>query len=470
MTSPDFPRLPTQDADVIVVGSGPGGATVARELARAGRRVILLERGQDHRGALYYGTYLGALLYTDRAAFLYTQEGVNIVRPLMAGGATSMYCGCSARPPDWFHDYGVDLDADADTAERELGIQPLALELRGRASTRLADAAADLGQVWEPTPKFMDPTRARRFDCGAHCMLGCRCGAKWNAAEWIDEAVQHGAHFITGALVESLVIEDGHIGGVTGRVGHTAFRLRAPLVVLAAGGLGTPRILQQAGFADAGRGLAIDATSMVYGQIRTQGESQGHEPPMTWFYEDLEHGYMLSTLIDPWLMYPIITALKGPRYTLTWPRWGRTLGVMIKLMDEVHGAARLGQRLSKPLTERDRARQAHAEQTARAILRRAGADERTFFTTPLRGTHPSATVRIGEMLDADLQTHVQGLYVCDASVFPRALARPTVLTIIALGKRLARHLAPHPCSSPTLGRGEQPISPLPPIVGEGDGG
>jgi choline dehydrogenase-like flavoprotein len=32
------------------------------------------------------------------------------------------------------------------------------------------------------------------------------------------------------------------------------------------------------------------------------------------------------------------------------------------------------------------------------------------------------------------------LYVCDASVFPEALARPTVLTIIALGKRLARHL------------------------------
>jgi choline dehydrogenase-like flavoprotein len=50
-------------------------------------------------------------------------------------------------------------------------------------------------------------------------------------------------------------------------------------------------------------------------------------------------------------------------------------------------------------------------------------------------------VRIGEMLDRDLQTEVRGLYVCDASTFPEALARPTVLTILGLGKRLANHLS-----------------------------
>ena len=62
------------------------------------------------------------------------------------------------------------------------------------------------------------------------------------------------------------------------------------------------------------------------------------------------------------------------------------------------------------------------------------------FMTPLRGTHPSATVRVGVMLDEDLQTEVNGLYVCDASLFPEALDRPTVLTIIGLSKRLARQL------------------------------
>ena len=45
------------------------------------------------------------------------------------------------------------------------------------------------------------------------------------------------------------------------------------------------------------------------------------------------------------------------------------------------------------------------------------------------------------MLSRDLQTEIPGLYVCDASVFPEALDRPTVLTIVGLGKRLAWTLA-----------------------------
>jgi choline dehydrogenase-like flavoprotein len=44
------------------------------------------------------------------------------------------------------------------------------------------------------------------------------------------------------------------------------------------------------------------------------------------------------------------------------------------------------------------------------------------------------------MLDENLRTEVENLYVCDASCFPEALDRPTVLTIIGLGKRLGEHL------------------------------
>ena len=67
-------------------------------------------------------------------------------------------------------------------------------------------------------------------------------------------------------------------------------------------------------------------------------------------------------------------------------------------------------------------------------------DPDSIFVSRLRGTHPSATVRLGEMVDADLQTAVRNLYVCDASVFPEALGQPTVLTIISFGKRLSDHL------------------------------
>ena len=104
--------IPSQ-VDVIVAGSGPGGATVARDLALRGKKVLLLERGIDHRPRSYYGTYLGALLYSDRSSLLFTQEGLNIVRPLMVGGATSMYCGCAAPPPGWLKGkYGIDIDLE----------------------------------------------------------------------------------------------------------------------------------------------------------------------------------------------------------------------------------------------------------------------------------------------------------------------------------------------------------------------
>jgi choline dehydrogenase-like flavoprotein len=428
------------DADVIVVGSGPGGATLARELAGRGRSVLLLERGIDHRPRRYYGTYLGALIYADRRSLLFTEEGLNIIRPLMVGGATSMYCGCAAMPPEWLRTrYGINVEREAEEACDELAVAPLPAPLRGQASTRIAEAGQALGYRWEPQLKFMSPARARHFNCGAKCMLGCRCGAKWSAAEWVDDAVSQGAHLEMRARVDRVLIEGGHAAGVAGTLAGRPFTARAGRVVLAAGGIGSPRILQASGLADAGKGMTMDTTVMVYGITSERGI--GNEPPMTWSWADPAAPYMLSTLIDPWLLYPLITALKGARYPLYWPRWNNMLGVMIKLKDEISGGVFPDGKISKPLTAADRARLGEAEEICRQILLKAGAEPGSIFMTPLRGTHPSGTVRIDDMLGRDLQTTVPGLYVCDASVFPEALDRPTVLTIIGLAKGLARRLA-----------------------------
>ncbi len=432
----------TLQADVIVVGSGPGGATVARDLARGGKKVLLLERGQDHRPRSYYGTYLGAILYSDRGSLLFTQEGLNIVRPLMVGGATSMYCGCAAPPPAWLKGkYQVDIDTEVSETMEELEIEPLPAPLRGKASTHIAQAAQALGYDWEPQLKFMKPARAQKFDCGAKCMLGCRCHAKWSAAEYVDQAVAAGCDLRTGARVDRVCVEDGRVVGVEGRLNGNPFAAQAETVVLAAGGIGTPRILQSTNvpaLQQAGQGMTMDITVMVYGTIA--GEGIGKEPPMTWSWENLDEGYMLSTLIDPWLLYPLINVLKGPKYALTWPRWKNTLGVMIKLKDDISGGVFPNGKISKPMTDHDRPRMRAAEEVCRHILLEAGARPETIFTTPLRGTHPSGTVRIGTMVDENLQTEVHGLYACDASVFPEALARPTVLTIIGLSKRLAKNI------------------------------
>lgn len=430
----------TLKADVIVVGSGPGGATVARELAKAGKKVIILERGIDYRSKFYYGSYLGALIYSDKMSMLFTKEGLNIIRPLMVGGATSMFCGCAAPPPDWLKQkYKIDIDDEVNDTIRELDIKPLPEELRGKASTKIANAAKSLGYDWFPQPKFMKTSGTKSLDCGAKCMLGCRCGAKWNAAEYIDEAVESGAILYTGSYVKQLLFENRHVRGVKGKLNGKPFEAYAEKVVLAAGGIGTPRILQRSGLKDAGIGITMDTTVMLYGFTKEKGI--GNEPPMTWSWENPADGYMLSTLIDPWLLYPLVAIRKGLKPALRWHKWDKSLGVMIKLKDEISGGIFPDGKISKPLTKNDQEKLSEASKVCEKILIEAGARQSTIFMTPLRGTHPSSTVRIGTMLDDNLQTEKEGLYVCDASVFPEALDRPTVLTIIGLGKRLAKHLS-----------------------------
>jgi choline dehydrogenase-like flavoprotein len=428
------------ETDVAVVGSGPGGATVARQLARAGQRVMLLEMGRDYRRDIYYGSHLGALIYGDKHSLLFSEEGLNIVRPIMTGGATNMYCGCAAVPPKWLKErYGVDLGDYAQETIRELSIAPLPKDLQGSASRRVMEAGQDLGCDWQPLDKFMAPSRACHFDCGAKCMLGCRCGAKWTANEYMDEAVAAGCTLLTRARVDEVIIEGGQVGGVRGKLrGREPFEVRAKVVVVSAGGIGTPIILEKSGFAEAGRGMAMDPTVMVYGVSKEPGTA--FEPPMTVGYKDDEHGYMLSTLIDPWMLYPIMATLKGPRYFLGWRNYHHMVGVMIKVTDEVSGIVSVEGRISKALTARDRERLHHATVVSRQILVKAGCDPDSIYVSRLRGTHPSATVRFGEMVDGNLQTTVKNLYVCDASVFPEALGLPTVLTIISFAKRLSDHL------------------------------
>jgi choline dehydrogenase-like flavoprotein len=438
-----MPGIREFSADVIIVGSGPCGATVARELCNKGKKVLILERGYDHRNKYYYGTYLGALRYSDRMSLLFTEEGLNIIAPIMVGGATSMFCGCAAEPPVWLKEkYGVDIDAEVKQTVAELEIQPLPENLRGSASTRIAMAGRALGYEWFAQPKFVNPQRSehtvRGFDCQATCMLGCRCGAKWNAAEWVHEAAARGARLVEGARVEKVMIEDGHAAGVEGRLGFGKFSARAETVVISAGGIGSPRILQQSGMNQAGVGMTMDTTAMVYGTTREDGT--GKEPPMTWSWENPDAGYMLSTLTDPWLMYPLAAVRKGLRPALRWSRWHKMLGIMIKLKDDISGGIYPDGKIRKPLTAKDNECLLEAYRVCRRILVEAGAKKSSIFMRPLVGTHPSGTVRIGSMLDRNLKSEIEGLYVCDASVFPEALGRPTVLTIIGLGKRLAKHL------------------------------
>jgi len=423
-------------ADVVIVGTGPGGTSVGRQLARAGKKVLLLEKGRDLK---MIGNHFSALLYADKMGMNWTEEGLNVVRALVTGGSTIMYCGSAMRPPDWLKaQYGIDLDRHTEEVIQELDLTPLPDDVVGSAGMRLLEAGNDLGYDFEKMPKFIDGNTCK-MHCGGTCMLGCPHGAKWTARDYIKDILAAGGEMITQADVQQVLSEDGGARGVTALVPGGTLEVEADVVIVSAGGVGTPTILQKSGLHEAGIGMFIDPLIFVTGVSRYNGNCQG--PPMcVGTFKFMDEGILLSELIDPWMIWIIMTLLHNPSKLLNFLSYRRQLSLMVKIGDERKGHITMDGRISKPLTDQDRQRLNKGAALSRDVLIKAGCDPRSIMVGPVRGAHPGATARIGDVVNKDLETRIRNLYVSDASVLPEALDRPVVLTLIGLGRRLADHL------------------------------
>lgn len=423
-------------SDVVVVGTGPGGTSVARELAMAGKKVLFLEKGRDLK---MIGNHFSALLYADKMGMNWTEEGLNIIRAFVTGGSTIMYCGSAMKPPDWLKTkYGIDVNHHAEEVIRELNLVPLPDEVVGSAGMRILEAGNELGFEFEKMPKFIDPDKCR-MRCGGTCMLGCPHGAKWTAREYIKDTVEAGGELITRADVQHVVTEDGVARGVTALTPRGILEVESDTVIISAGGVGTPSILQKSGLTEAGIGMFIDPLVFVTGVSRHKGNCQG--PPMcVGTNKFMEEGILLSELIDPWMIWVLMVLRQNPSKILNFLSYRRQLSLMVKIGDERKGFITMDGRISKPLTQQDRYRLNRGAALSRDVLIRAGCDPSSIMVGPVRGAHPGATARIGDVVNENLETRIKNLYVSDASVLPEALDRPVVLTVISLGRRLADHL------------------------------
>ena len=424
--------------DAIIAGSGPGGAMVARELARAGARVLLLERGGDAplRGTLGQMAQVAAV--PGRGAFLHRDASL-LVRALTVGGTSTLNFATAAPPPAaLFAAHGIDLAPALATLRSELPMAPLPDDLVGPLARRIAAGAEAAGLPWHKLDKMIRP-QACRAGCW-RCVYGCPFGAKWSARDLVEDARRHGATLLARAQVTRVCVEGGRAVGVEALVDGQPQVFKAAQVVLAAGGIGTPRILRASGLLEVDPPFFSDPVVAVMGsaddlELRDD-ELGGAEVPMAAGASFHDDGIALADLTLPKPMYPAFAAQVGRLDRLG--AHARTLAIMVKIRDAVGGA--IGPRwVDKTLTLEDRARFDQGAETARAILAKAGAQH--VFRSWHFAAHPGGSVPIGTRLDADLRTATPGLSVCDASAIPGPWGLPPTLTLLCLGMRLGQRLA-----------------------------
>ena len=160
---------------------------------------------------------------------------------------------------------------------------------------------------------------------------------------------------------------------------------------------------------------------------------------VSWKWYD-SHGIRLGTMIDPMLMTFLSLAKAGWQHLFKILKYRQMIGVLVKIKDELGGSVDIHGEVSKKLTVADMDKIEMGARLAEKVLVEAGCDKQSIVRGEIRGAHPSGTCRIGDVVDENLETRIRNLYVCDASIFPEALDRPTVITLISFAKRLGDHL------------------------------
>jgi choline dehydrogenase-like flavoprotein len=417
--------------DAIVAGSGPGGAAVARELALRGARVLVLEQGSAAPLTGTVGQMAAMAAVPGKGAFLHSDASL-LVQGITAGGSSAVNFATAADPPlAMFAAHGIDLAPALAALRAELPIGPLPDELVGPMATRIMQGARQHGLDWRKLDKMIRP-QVCRSGCW-RCAYGCPFGAKWSARDFLDEALRHGATLVDEARVLHVLHEGGRATGVVYLKDGAQRQALAAKVILAGGGVGSPRLLHSSGLGPRSSPFFSDPVVAVMGSAADI--DGGAEVPMAAGLRLDADGVTLADMTLPLPMYQGFTAQVGRFDRLLAHR--KTLSIMVKIRDGIGGA--IGPHwVDKRLQRADKDKLRSGVALARAVLEASGATH--IFKSWHFAAHPGGSVRIGAGVDSALQTPTAGLYVCDASVIPQPWGLPPTLTLLCLGKRLGMDL------------------------------
>ena len=418
--------------DAIIVGTGPGGATVARELSRKNRKVLMLERGNR---VPINGTMAQAIQNTGIPFknVLITYDMLSMVRSTTTGGSTVYYYGTAFDPPfKMLNSYGIDITQEIEETRNEIPIAPLRDDLVGPMANRIMESAQDLGYDWKKLNKFVHQEKCRA-NCDL-CNIGCPYGAKWTAREFVDDAEKFGAKVIPNAYVKKILFDGNKAIGVSYTKNMLSTKAYASKIIISAGGIGTPVILGKSGFKNVGKNFFFDPLIVALGEINDI--SGGREFPMATGFHFEDDEYMMTDMTVPLPIYLGFTA-EVFRFDRL-PAHSRTLTIMIKEKDRLGGKLTSRGGVRKKLDPQDKKNLLHGYERAKIILKNAGAKH--IYKSWYVAAHPGGTAKINDIVDTDLKTKHDSLYVCDCSVIPESFGLPPTFTLIGLGKRLAKHL------------------------------
>ncbi len=484
-----------EECDVVIVGSGAGGAVAAATLAEAGLDVIVLEAGEGFNRESYPEEPLDAIASLYRDGGLTIAEGrpaipVPVARTV--GGTTVVNSGTCFRAPDpvleeWSQRFGVDWATDLSeefaAAEQFLRVTPLDPEQMGRNGQLAMEGSAAIGASGGPISR----NAGNCVQCSS-CPFGCEIDAKRGMhVSYLPRAVAAGARLRTGVEAQRVVVEDGRATGVSctaasppggpgppSKARHYTVRARRATII-AGGALGTPELLLRSGLGgrQVGRNLHIHPACWV--GARYAEEVRGWDGVMQSYYIDQwePQRLLLEATFTPLAFGGAWLPGVGRAHQRSMLDFGHIGSIGVHLSDQSSGQVDLTNagelRARYKLTRDDADRLTFGIARAAEIHFAAGAHEvypniaRVGTLTPnklaafestrfkpselrLEAFHPMGTARISAESDgvcaSDGSVHdATNLYVADASLFPTSVGVNPMMTVIAFAARIAAELA-----------------------------
>lgn len=259
-----------ESCDVVVIGSGAGGAVMAAHLAEAGLSVIVLEEGPYYKPeeiASFRPTQTMRRMWREAGLFAAVPRGntpvIAVAMGRNVGGSSVHTGGVCFRIPGKVHDHWVrelglpelserQFEAAYADVERRVHVTEVPASARSASTNTMLRGAEKLGVGFEAL-------RRNTVACegNARCNFGCPKHTKMSVdLAYLPSALRHGTRVFSDCLVERILFRGDRAVGVEGRIlGRTdgtspRVRVHARSVVLACGTVHTPLLLQKSGVAN----------------------------------------------------------------------------------------------------------------------------------------------------------------------------------------------------------------------------